>query len=49
MRNPIIVDGRNLFNPAEMRERGFEYYSLGRGDVTISEPDWRVKNLGRGV
>jgi len=46
MRSPIIVDGRNLFNPVEMRERGFEYYSLGRGDVTISEPHGRVKNPG---
>jgi UDPglucose 6-dehydrogenase len=34
MRTPIIVDGRNLFAPAEMQAAGFEYYSLGRGDVT---------------
>lgn len=32
MRTPVIVDGRNLFEPAEMRARGFEYRSLGRGD-----------------
>lgn len=49
MRNPIIVDGRNLFNPLDMRERGFEYYSLGRGDVTISEPHGRAKNLRTGA
>ena len=35
MRTPIIVDGRNMFAPAEMRAAGFEYYSLGRGDVTL--------------
>ncbi len=33
MRTPIIVDGRNLFNPREMLDKGFEYYSLGRGDA----------------
>jgi UDPglucose 6-dehydrogenase len=33
MRTPVIVDGRNLYDPAHMRESGFEYYSLGRGDV----------------
>jgi UDPglucose 6-dehydrogenase len=33
MRTPIIVDGRNLFEPAQMQAAGFEYYSLGRGEV----------------
>jgi len=28
--NPIIIDGRNIFDPAEMRAAGFEYYSIGR-------------------
>ena len=36
MRTPIIVDGRNLFTPAEIQAAGFEYYSLGHGDVTPS-------------
>src|SRR5438309_6604813 len=36
MRTPIIVDGRNLFAPAEIQAAGFEYYSLGHGDVTPS-------------
>ncbi len=26
----LIVDGRNLFNPARMQEQGFSYYSVGR-------------------
>ena len=30
MANPIIVDGRNVFEPAEVRKLGFEYYSVGR-------------------
>lgn len=33
MQTPAIVDGRNLFDPAAMRERGFEYHSLGRSDA----------------
>jgi len=30
MANPIIVDGRNVFNPVEVQKLGFEYYSIGR-------------------
>jgi UDPglucose 6-dehydrogenase len=28
--NPIIFDGRNIFNPSFMRKFGFEYYAVGR-------------------
>ena len=30
MANPIIIDGRNVFEPAAVRKMGFEYYSIGR-------------------
>lgn len=30
MANPIIVDGRNAFDPEKIRALGFEYYSIGR-------------------
>jgi UDPglucose 6-dehydrogenase len=30
MTNPIIIDGRNLFDPGYMKKLGFEYYSMGR-------------------
>lgn len=30
MDNPIIIDGRNVFEPSKLRELGFEYYSFGR-------------------
>lgn len=30
MANPIIIDGRNVFDPASVRKLGFEYYSVGR-------------------
>ena len=36
MHSPIIIDGRNLFRPAQLEAAGFEYYSLGGGDVTPS-------------
>jgi UDPglucose 6-dehydrogenase len=32
MARPLVLDGRNLLSPLEMRARGFEYYSLGRPD-----------------
>jgi UDPglucose 6-dehydrogenase len=28
--HPIVVDARNLFDPAEMRAKGFVYYGMGR-------------------
>ncbi|MEY3386313.1 MAG: hypothetical protein RIR53_1124 [Bacteroidota bacterium] len=31
--SPIIFDGRNIYDPREMSERGFEYHSVGRGSV----------------
>ncbi len=30
MDNPIIIDGRNVFEPSKLRKLGFEYYSIGR-------------------
>lgn len=27
---PIVVDGRNLYNPTKMKALGFDYYSIGR-------------------
>jgi UDPglucose 6-dehydrogenase len=33
LKNPIIFDGRNIFQPEKMRELGFTYYSIGRATV----------------
>ena len=30
MRAPVIVDGRNLFTPEQMKQHGFAYHSIGR-------------------
>jgi UDPglucose 6-dehydrogenase len=31
MRRPVIIDGRNLYEPARMRRYGFQYSGIGRG------------------
>lgn len=31
LREPVIFDGRNLFDPERLRKRGFTYYGIGRG------------------
>ncbi|MGB3620059.1 UDP-glucose/GDP-mannose dehydrogenase family protein [Ketobacter sp. MCCC 1A13808] len=32
LKNPVIVDGRNLYSPADTKEFGFKYYAIGRSD-----------------
>ncbi|MCU7929218.1 MAG: UDP-glucose/GDP-mannose dehydrogenase family protein [Candidatus Thiodiazotropha sp. (ex Codakia rugifera)] len=29
---PVIFDGRNIYDPQRMKEAGFSYYAIGRGD-----------------
>jgi len=31
MRTPVVVDGRNVWEPADLRAAGFTYYGIGRG------------------
>lgn len=33
LKNKIIFDGRNLYDPLTMKEFGYTYYSIGRADV----------------
>ncbi len=30
MRDPVVFDGRNVFDPEELKELGFTYYCVGR-------------------
>ncbi len=36
LRYPIVIDGRNLYSPEHLRERGFTYLSVGRQDALAS-------------
>ncbi len=31
LRHPILVDGRNVFDPHKMQQQGFVYYPMGKG------------------
>ncbi len=33
MRQPVVVDGRNLYDPSAMRRLGFRYVAMGRGEA----------------
>jgi UDPglucose 6-dehydrogenase len=30
MKNPVVFDGRNIYDPVKLREHGFVYYGIGR-------------------
>lgn len=29
VKNPLVIDGRNIYNSSELRESGFEYFNIG--------------------
>ena len=33
LKQPVIFDGRNLYDPNYLRKLGFQYYAIGRGEV----------------
>ena len=39
MARALVVDGRNMLRPAEMKGLGFEYMSFGRPDVVAVTVD----------
>ena len=38
MRQPVIFDGRNIYDPAKIREKGFLYHSIGRKSLEAHAP-----------
>ncbi len=39
MRQPVIFDGRNLYDPQRVKDAGFTYYSIGRPTVHAELPE----------
>jgi len=37
MRYPVVIDGRNLFDPVEMSRLGFTYYPTGRPQIPAND------------
>lgn len=51
LREPVIFDGRNLYDPAELTQRGFIYYAIGRATtssrkngIQVSTPSNKKRN-----
>jgi UDPglucose 6-dehydrogenase len=40
LRAPIVFDGRNLYEPQQLAQAGFELYGIGRGNTRHIEPGW---------
>jgi len=38
LKQPLIFDGRNLFDPALVRSLGLEYHAIGRGGAPGEAP-----------
>ena len=47
LRYPIVIDGRNLYNPETMAARGFTYYSIGRAAAHPDGVPLRVIRNGK--
>jgi UDPglucose 6-dehydrogenase len=47
LRQPVIFDGRNLFDPALMNEAGFEYFPIGRRALPVAKPAVQALTLAR--
>jgi UDPglucose 6-dehydrogenase len=37
LKAPVIIDGRNQFDPKQLKKSGFEYYAIGRGATEIAQ------------
>jgi len=34
----VVFDGRNIYDPHEMKENGYTYYSIGRETINQEKP-----------
>lgn len=44
MKQPVLLDGRNVFSPGQMEKAGFVYYSIGRPEVV---PEFEARDSSR--
>lgn len=44
LRQPLIIDGRNLYDPQDILEAGFSYYGIGRGLSISANQSERVSS-----
>ncbi len=42
MRRPLLIDGRNLYDPAEMVALGYTYHGMGRPSPEVASGDGRA-------
>jgi len=49
MRRPLLIDGRNLYDPAELLQLGFTYVGVSRGAAAEINPDTEVTVPGQAV
>ncbi len=49
LREPVIFDGRNLYSPAVMQDRGFRYFGIGRGERIARDNGSGVHPVGEEV
>lgn len=41
LKQPLVFDGRNLYDPDDLREQGFVYYAIGRGETGALKNKYR--------
>lgn len=44
MKQPVIFDGRNIYDPVRLREKGFTYYGIGRNSTHPATTSGGSKN-----
>ncbi|MFQ5858236.1 MAG: nucleotide sugar dehydrogenase [Anaerolineae bacterium] len=47
MRRPVIIDGRNIYEPDQMAELGFVYQGMGRGYDGTGRTEWEQEIAAR--